>query len=107
MLKLDKNKASQHSGIPIKIIKENLGTFPDFLCTNINSSFKSSSFPSCLKRADMTPLHKKSKKDLKENYRPVSILPILSKAFQRSMFAQMSSFFDNLLSKQQCGSRKG
>ena len=66
ILKLDKNKASQHSDIPIKIIKENLDIFADFLCTNINSSFKSSSFPSCLKMADLTPLHKKGKKDLKK-----------------------------------------
>ena len=39
--------------------------------------------------ADVTPLHKKGKKDLKENCRPVSILPIISKVFERSMFAQM------------------
>ena len=57
--------------------------------------------------ADVTPLHKKGKKDLQENYRPVSILPVFSKVFERSMFAQMSSFFDNFLSKQQCGFRKG
>ena len=57
--------------------------------------------------ADVTPLHKKGKKDLKENYRPVNILPVFSKVFERSMFAQMSSFFDNFLSKQQCGFRKG
>ena len=57
--------------------------------------------------ADVTPLHKKGKRDLKENYRPVSILPVFSKVFERSMFAQMSSFFDNVLSKQQCGFRKG
>ena len=105
--KLDKNKASQHSDITIKVIKENLDIFADFLCTKINSSFKSSSFPSCLKMADVTPLHKKGEKDLKRNYRPVSIFPVFSKVFERSMFAQMSSFFDNFLSKQQCGFRKG
>ena len=59
ILKLDKKKASKRSDIPIKIIEENLNIFVDFLCTNINSSFKSSSFPSCLKMADVTPLHKK------------------------------------------------
>ena len=100
ILKLDKNKASQHSDIPIKIIKEDLDIFADFLCTNINSSFKSSSFPSCLKMADLTPLHKKDTKDSKENYKRVCILPVFSKVFERSMFAQMSSFFDNFLSKQ-------
>ena len=63
--RLDKNKASQYSDILIKIIKENLDIFANFLRTNINSSFKSSSFTSCLKMADVTPLHKKGKKNLK------------------------------------------
>ena len=67
ILKLDKNKASQHSDISIKIVKENLDILTDFLCTNINSSFKSSSFPSYFKMADVTHIHKKGKKDLKEN----------------------------------------
>ena len=57
--------------------------------------------------AYVTPLHKKGKKDLQENYRPVSILPIFFKVFERRMFAKMSHFFDNILSKQQCGFRKG
>ena len=57
--------------------------------------------------ADVIPLHKKGKKDLKENCRPDSILPVFSKVFERSIFAQMSGFFDNFLSKQQCGFGKG
>ena len=43
-------------------------------------------FPSCLKHADVTPSHKKCNKILKANYRSVSTLPILSKVFERSMF---------------------
>ena len=63
-----------------------------YLLTSVNSSIKSSLFPSCVKFADVTPLHKKGR--CKKNYRPVSILPILSKSYERSMF-----------SKQQCGFR--
>ena len=44
---------------------------------------------------------------MKENFRPVSILPTLSKIFEKCMFAQMSTFFDNIFSNQQCGFRKG
>ena len=44
---------------------------------------------------------------MKENFRPVSILPTLSKIFEKYMFAQMSTFFDNIFSNQQCGFRKG
>ena len=44
---------------------------------------------------------------MKENFRPVSILPTLSKFFGKCMFTQMSSYFDNFFSNQQCGFRKG
>ena len=101
------NKASQYSDIPTKITKKNSDIFSNFICESINNSIKSSIFPSCLKHADVTPLHKKCNKSLKENYRPVSILPILSKVFERSMFKQMSSFFDDIFSKYQYGFRKG
>ena len=44
---------------------------------------------------------------MKENFRPVSILTTLSKNFEKGMFAQMSTFFDNIFSNQQCRFRKG
>ena len=65
------NKASQHSDIPTKIIKNNSDIFSDFLYVSINSSIKSSLFPSCLKTADIALIYKKGKRDLKDNYRPV------------------------------------
>ena len=101
------NKASQSSDIPTKIIKENVDIFAEFLWKSINSSIKSSTFPSCLKLADVTPLHKKGKKDKKDNYRPVSILPTLSKCFEKCMFSQMSAYFDEIFSKHRYGLRKG
>ena len=66
-----------------------------------------SAFPEILKHPDITPLYKKGKKDIKGNYRPVSILPNLSKIFEKCMFEQMSQFFENIFSKYQCGFRKG
>ena len=42
-----------------------------------------------------------------ENYRPVSILPIFPKVFDRCMYDQMSGYFNKILSKQQCGFRQG
>ena len=44
----------QHS---YEVNKDNVDIFADFLCKNIISAFKFSSFLSCLKAADMTPLH--------------------------------------------------
>ena len=106
ILKLDKAKASLKTDIPTRFIKENIDIFADFLCTSRNSGIKFASFPSSLKLADVTALHKKGRKDMKENFRPVSILPTLSKIFEKCMFAQLSIFFDNIFSNQQCGFQK-
>ena len=63
---LKTNKASQSSDIPTKIIKKNVDIFAEFLWKSINSSIKSSTFPLCLKSADVTPLHKKGEKKTKK-----------------------------------------
>ena len=64
-------------------------------------------FPNKLKQADIKPIYKKESRNEKENYRPVSILPNLSKIFERCMYDQLKDHFDKLLSKYQCGFRKG
>ena len=48
-----------------------------------------------------------SRNQEKENYRPVSILPNLSKIFERCMYDQLKDYLDKILSKYQCGFRKG
>ena len=50
---------------------------------------------------------KKGFKESKENYRPVSILPIISKIFEKIISKQITNFMDSLLSKYQCGFRRG
>ena len=59
ILKLDANKASQNSDIPIKLLKENVDIFSDFVCTSFNSSINMSKFPENLKLTDITPAYKK------------------------------------------------
>ena len=107
ILNLNNKKASQNSDIPTKMIKENSDVFGKVLCSFINDSIKSFTFPSCLKEADATPIHKNGKKNKKENYRPVNILPVLSKIFERIMLVQMSDIFKYILNNQQCGFRRG
>ena len=60
-----------------------------------------------MKLANVTPVHKKGSRYDKGNYWPVSILPNLSKVFERCLRKQISDFFDTILSKYQCGFRKG
>ena len=88
ILKLDVNKASQSSGIPIKGLKEN-SDFSNFLCNSFNNSIKLSTFSEILKRADNTSLYKK---DIKGNYRPVSILPNLSKILESACLNKCHNF---------------
>ena len=64
-------------------------------------------FPDSLKFANITPVFKKDSRTEKTNYRPVSILPNLSKIYERLIYNQLSKFFENILSKFQCGFRKG
>ena len=52
-------------------------------------------------------MHKKKSKFSKENYRPISILPSISKVYERCLYDQMTNFFEDVLSKYQCGFRKG
>ena len=64
-------------------------------------------FPTKLKLADVTPLFKKLENVCKENYRPVSLLPLVSKIFERIMQEQMIKFIGDHLSPFLCGYRKG
>ena len=53
------------------------------------------------------PVHKKEIKSDKVNYRPVSILPSLSKTYEKLMYQQLYEHFNSILSPNQCGFRKG
>ena len=63
-------------------------------------------FPSNLKLADITPIFKKLDRVYKKNYRPVSILPTISKVFERILKNQMEEKVDTFLSPFLCGYRK-
>ena len=55
------------------------------LVSIINLSFKQGVFPSLNKETDVCPIHKKGDKNRCENYRPISLLPNISKIFERVM----------------------
>ena len=59
---LKANKATQNTDIPTKLIKENSDIFADFIFENLNDSISQSVFPSALKLASITPVHKKDSK---------------------------------------------
>ena len=100
-------KALQKSDIPLTIVTENVDIISYFLYHNLNNSLSCATFPTLMKYADVIPIHEKDDKTDKENYRPISILPNLSKVYERLMYNQIYPYFDTLFSKFQCGFRKG
>ena len=64
-------------------------------------------FPETLKYADVVPIYKKEERSKKENYRPVSLLPIVSKLFEREMYNQILADIEKYLAPYLLGFRKG
>ena len=71
----------------------------------INSAILNGKFPSELKMADVIPIFKKDDPFEKANYRPISLLPSLSKVYEKLIYQQLNIFFENKLSPLLCGFR--
>ena len=97
----------QEADFPVKLLKYNKDFFAAYIAKYFNNSLKSEKFPNCLKLASNTPVFKKNAPASKNNYRPVSVLPVISKTFERLICNQLSAFFEEIFSKFQCGFRKG
>ena len=80
--------------------------FSKVLSEIFNFYIDNNSFPNGLKKADIKLVYKKDDPVGKTKYRPISILPILSKPFQRCLYDQIYEYIDTVLSKVQCGFRK-
>ena len=105
---LDIKKAGAFSNISARHIKQVEDVIVEPLMHIWNRQIiDNENFPFKLKQADITPIFKKLDCILKENYRPVSILPVVSKIFERLMDKQIKSYIEKYLSPFLCGYRKG
>ena len=68
----------------------------DTIAGMINNAIDTGTFPDALKRCDVTPVFKKAYHLIKENYRPVSILPCLSKVYEKVLAIQLGEYFENI-----------
>ena len=105
--KLDPTKASVENDIPTKMLIETKYIVGDFLSNIFNSSKNDHIYPHTLKQADIIPIHKKNETTLLKNYRPVSLIPVVSKLFERDMYNQIITYIDTFLSPYLFGYRKG
>ena len=96
-----------HDGISSRLLKASKTVVCKPLTLIINQTLTSGIFPDTLKIAKIIPLFKKCDKTLLENYRPISILPAISKIFERIMFNQIHNHFSmhNLFYSGQYGFR--
>ena len=92
--KLNPRKTAQSTDVPVKIFKDNADIFAGYICRFFNESLNFCKFPSILKRANFTPVFKTGCRGSKENYRPVSILPVMSKIFGKLLWKQLKVFAD-------------
>ena len=104
-----KSKSSfGHDGVSGILLKHLSPEIYKVLTCIINQSLMTGIFPSSLKIAKISPIYKKEDPHLTDNYRPISLLPVISKVFEKVAFNQVYDYFNenNLLYKSQYGFRK-
>lgn len=104
---LNSNTSTGLDGISTKTIKCLKPIIIDRLTNCINLCLAQGIFPDTLKVAKVTPIHKSGVKTDPNNYRPVSVLPVLSKIFERIIYTRLSTYLNNkqVLIEQQYGFR--
>jgi hypothetical protein len=97
-----------HDGISTVLLKKLQPILNKPISVIINQSLKTGIFPNRLKIAKIMPIHKKDSIHLVENYRPISLLPTISKVFEKIVYNQIYSYFlqNKYLCKSQYGFRK-
>jgi len=105
-------KDSNSAGIDClttKVIKSNANALTPILKILINKSLSQGKFPEKLKTAKIIPVFKNKDKTEVSNYRPISILPVISKIYERVFYNRLYNYFsyNNLFSESQYGFRSG
>ena len=100
---LDTSKACGPDGIPSRLLKECHQQIAPSLCDVFNHSLVSGRVPSEWKSANITSIHKKKQKEPAGNYRPISLLPIISKVMERCVYSRLYQHVLHLISPHQHG----
>ena len=106
---LEPKRSSGYDGVSNLILKSIADGITIPLTIIINNSFRTKEFPSLWKIAKVVPIFKRGGKGIIGNYRPISLLPTMSKIIEKLMDAQLREYLDkeNLLNEDQYGFRKG
>lgn len=104
---IDITKATGADNIGPRVLKLAAPYISDSLSYICNQSITSSTFPEKWKEGKVTPLHKNGSKDDTNNYRPISVLPIVSKLLEKHIHDSLMFYLtsNNLLHSTQSGFR--
>ena len=86
------NSSPGYDDITPKLLKITVPYISKVLLHIFNSSFKTGTFPSRMKTAKVVPIFKKGNRSDVNNYRPISLLPILSKCLEKIMHNRLTSY---------------
>ena len=105
--KLNLSKSTGPNGIPVFILKAFKAFFAYWLSKLINLCFETGEFPLMLKIAKVVPLHKKESVLNFLNYRPISLLSVFSKIYEKTIYVRIYSYLEkyNMIYSKQFGFR--
>ena len=97
------------SEIPVRLFKQIHNIIAHPMSELINLSFHAGIFPNIFKGAKVVPIFKNGNPQLVSNYRPISILPILSKVIEKCIASRMFQYLAkfNIITDKQYGFLKG
>ncbi|CAB4037986.1 Hypothetical predicted protein, partial [Paramuricea clavata] len=103
LLALDTTKATGPEGIPSRLLKETAWQIAPSLTKIFNKSLSCGEIPDEWKLANIVPVHKKGEKSQVENYRPISLLSIISKVLERCVLRNIRDHLLQLINDSQHG----
>ena len=103
------NKSSCVDNLSSEILRDAFLAIPNILCDLFNNCFNTATIPNIWKHAKVTPLPKGGDSQLVSNYRPISLLPLLSKLIEKIVHRRLYTYLStwNLLDEKQGGFRPG
>ena len=101
-MKVNTSKATGHDRISPKLLKDSADIIAESLTVIFNKSIETGIFPDDLKVAYISPIRKGESKTECSNYRPISVISVVAKVFEKLVSGQTYQ----LLSECQAGCRK-
>lgn len=93
---LDSNTGSGIDNISTKVVKSLKSYITEELTECINVCLESGNFPDSLKIAKVTPIFKSGTKSDPNNYRPISVLPVISKIFEKIIYNRLDAYLTSI-----------